>query len=641
MAIPSGIFMAPPATPAINLITDNPVVAGYRAEDEFLRKQAEARQRQAAADQQMVMTDLRMDAGRFDLAERQRKADEALALDAALRRSLGQPNMGTDPVTGIDDDTTIYPSASTSARSPDTHGPVDPSAVQSVPLPAPVNGGDAAYLAEQRRRESGGRLDAKNPRSSAFGPDQFINSTWLSVLPEVERRLGQDFSGLTREQKLALRSDPDISAAASFVLKDQNRGIVERGVGRPVGDPELHLAHFLGGQGAVQMMRAPPDDEARMHATPEAVAANPEAFAPGRKVRDLLASYKVGGPVTAPPVAAAPAMGRDSTGGGDDQTLPAWGRPAGDPIMGTDPRLRAAQRALAETPGGGAALLKMVEGEAAGAQNAKMKVFELAARGQTETAIQLAQQLGMKINPAMLRDQGASAKVWEVLRTVGAQDPAYAISVIKNLRPGGSVADAVRATDGAPERRTYGGRSGSGIDRPVIRSVPGKGLYRINPAGGEPELIVPVGEQSSPYKMHARARELATREAGQQITNPGAAWIDQRTAEIFEEFQRAGSAAPAAGASPAAPAAPAAPAPVAPGQMVPGGAAATGGAADIFSKAQAAIRGGADPVAVNKRAMDMFGVDLSTAAPPTEMPASAPPPAVPPPDPSPFGMMVP
>ena len=54
--------------------------------------------------------------------------------------------------------------------------------------------------------ESGGR-NIGNPRSSAFGPGQFLSSTWLDML----RRTRPDLASLPRDQQLALRSDPALA----------------------------------------------------------------------------------------------------------------------------------------------------------------------------------------------------------------------------------------------------------------------------------------------------------------------------------------------------------------------------------------------------------------------------------------------
>ena len=60
------------------------------------------------------------------------------------------------------------------------------------------------FLDRLMAAELGGRLDAKNPRSTALGPFQFIESTFLFV---VNKYFPSEVASLTREQVLALRTD--------------------------------------------------------------------------------------------------------------------------------------------------------------------------------------------------------------------------------------------------------------------------------------------------------------------------------------------------------------------------------------------------------------------------------------------------
>src|SRR3546814_10506748 len=57
--------------------------------------------------------------------------------------------------------------------------------------------------------ESGGDAAAKNPRSSATGPAQFVDETWLEML----RKHRPDLAALPRPEALGLRTDPDLSKA--------------------------------------------------------------------------------------------------------------------------------------------------------------------------------------------------------------------------------------------------------------------------------------------------------------------------------------------------------------------------------------------------------------------------------------------
>jgi hypothetical protein len=65
-------------------------------------------------------------------------------------------------------------------------------------------GGD--YTARMVSLESGGDPNARNPRSSATGAGQFIDSTWLSIAPNITNT-----AGMTREQILELRKNPDLA----------------------------------------------------------------------------------------------------------------------------------------------------------------------------------------------------------------------------------------------------------------------------------------------------------------------------------------------------------------------------------------------------------------------------------------------
>lgn len=56
--------------------------------------------------------------------------------------------------------------------------------------------------------ESGGRADAKNPKSSATGAGQFISSTWLGMMKKYRPDL---MAGKSNEEVLALRNDPVLS----------------------------------------------------------------------------------------------------------------------------------------------------------------------------------------------------------------------------------------------------------------------------------------------------------------------------------------------------------------------------------------------------------------------------------------------
>lgn len=146
--------------------------------------------------------------------------------------------------------------------------------------------------------ESGGNPNARNPRSSASGLGQFIDSTWLSTLARHRPDLTE---GKSREELLALKSDPQLSRDMTAAYAADNAGILSR-AGLPVTPGSTYLAHFAGPQGAVGILNADPSAPVSSILTPAAVRANP--FLQGMSAADLRAwadrKMGGGGPVTGP-----------------------------------------------------------------------------------------------------------------------------------------------------------------------------------------------------------------------------------------------------------------------------------------------------------------------------------------------------
>jgi hypothetical protein len=122
-----------------------------------------------------------------------------------------------------------------------------------VALGAPDTAFDT-FLDRLMRSESNGISHAKNPRSSALGPFQFINSTFLAVM---RQHFPGDIASLTERQILALRTNHDVARrAAKAFSKDNMAYLRERGITPTFG--HLRLAFLLGPEGAARVLRAPP-----------------------------------------------------------------------------------------------------------------------------------------------------------------------------------------------------------------------------------------------------------------------------------------------------------------------------------------------------------------------------------------------
>ena len=137
-----------------------------------------------------------------------------------------------------------------------------------------VEASDAAFdtfLDRLMRAESNGLSHAKNPRSSALGPFQFINSTFLAVM---RQHFPGDIADLSERGILALRTKHDVARrAAKAFCRDNMAYLMERGVTPTFG--HLRLAFLLGPEGAARVLKAPPGRPVPQILEGGVIAANP------------------------------------------------------------------------------------------------------------------------------------------------------------------------------------------------------------------------------------------------------------------------------------------------------------------------------------------------------------------------------
>ncbi len=127
------------------------------------------------------------------------------------------------------------------------------------------------YLDRLMMAESGGRLEAKNPRSTALGPFQFIASTWLSV---TRNYLADDIEGLDLQKVLALRTDGELARKAAAAYTRENAAhLASEGLATTYGN--LRLAFLLGAGGATKVLQAKPDTPLATILGPRVIRANP------------------------------------------------------------------------------------------------------------------------------------------------------------------------------------------------------------------------------------------------------------------------------------------------------------------------------------------------------------------------------
>lgn len=119
--------------------------------------------------------------------------------------------------------------------------------------------------------ESAGNPNAKNPRSSALGAGQFIESTWLNMLSKYRPELT---TGRSRDEILALRTDPTLSKQMTEALALENADALTK-AGFQATPGNTYLAHFAGPKGALGVLGANPTTPVADILGPSAVRANP------------------------------------------------------------------------------------------------------------------------------------------------------------------------------------------------------------------------------------------------------------------------------------------------------------------------------------------------------------------------------
>lgn len=162
------------------------------------------------------------------------------------------------------------------------------------------SGVDFDYLLAQARIESGLNPGARAGTSSAAGLYQFTNGTWLRTLEAHGAEHGLDWASAAieggrvrdpamRSAVMALRFNPDASAAMAAELAQDNAAALTPVLGRQPDAAELYLAHFLGSAGASQFLAALQSDPGQSASAlmPKAAAANRAIFYAGGEPRSV------------------------------------------------------------------------------------------------------------------------------------------------------------------------------------------------------------------------------------------------------------------------------------------------------------------------------------------------------------------
>ena len=136
---------------------------------------------------------------------------------------------------------------------------------------AGLSGHSFTAILAQATQESGLDPAARNRSSSAAGPFQFLERTWLDLFRRHGSAYGQgelasaiqSRNGIpsvkdpaVRRQILALRHDVDLSAGMAARYLSEGRSRLEDRLKRPVSETESRIAYVLGVGGAAKLIRA-------------------------------------------------------------------------------------------------------------------------------------------------------------------------------------------------------------------------------------------------------------------------------------------------------------------------------------------------------------------------------------------------
>jgi hypothetical protein len=172
---------------------------------------------------------------------------------------------------------------------------IPPVYVEAARSASALAGTSFSGVLSQVSQESTFKADAKNRTSSAVGPAQFLETTWLDMVrrhgaayglgdlaDKIQVKGGKPVvaDAKTRAHILELRKDPHLSAGMAARYLDEVGAKLEKSLGRPVTVIEKRMAYLFGPYGAAKLLKtaaANPNAKA-VDVLPNAAHANPRLF---------------------------------------------------------------------------------------------------------------------------------------------------------------------------------------------------------------------------------------------------------------------------------------------------------------------------------------------------------------------------
>ena len=139
---------------------------------------------------------------------------------------------------------------------------------------APKVGGLPKNVMQIARLIRAGEGTGQNPKSTAIGPYQMLDKTFAA---QFRQQYPDRARGMSNQDIIALKRSPEgaaLSEAMGPKLIEGNARIIERGGFEPDAG-NVYLAHFLGPDTAVKVLRADPNAPIANYVSEEAIMANP------------------------------------------------------------------------------------------------------------------------------------------------------------------------------------------------------------------------------------------------------------------------------------------------------------------------------------------------------------------------------
>jgi hypothetical protein len=136
---------------------------------------------------------------------------------------------------------------------------------------APPSQSEKQFLGRLMAAESGARLNARNPASSALGSFQFLRATFLDIIRRNFPALSESKS---EAEILALRMDTEVAWNAALIYTRENAHFLAEH-GAAISAANLRLAFLVGPSAALKILAAKPEEPLTKILSAAALEVNP------------------------------------------------------------------------------------------------------------------------------------------------------------------------------------------------------------------------------------------------------------------------------------------------------------------------------------------------------------------------------